>query len=38
MAVFGFVSIPVMSAAAFLLISALLITVRTVQRGGEGGS
>ena len=38
MAVFGFVSIPVMSAAAFLLISALLLTVRTVQRGGEGGS
>ncbi|HIF22151.1 MAG TPA: disulfide bond formation protein B, partial [Gemmatimonadetes bacterium] len=36
MAVFGFVS--VMSAAAFLLISALLITVRTVQLGGEGGS
>lgn len=38
MAVFGFVSIPVMSAAAFLLISALLIMVRTVQLGGEGGS
>ncbi len=38
MAVFGFVSIPVMSAAAFLLISALLLTVRTVQRGSAGGS
>jgi len=38
MAVFGFVSIPVMSAAAFLLISALLLTVRTVQRGGGGDS
>ena len=31
LAVFGFVSIPVMAAAAFLLIAALLITVRTVQ-------
>ena len=32
LAVFGFVSIPVMAAAAFLLIAVLLITVRTVQR------
>ena len=30
-AVFGFVSIPVMAGAAFLLIAALLLTVRTVQ-------
>ena len=30
--VFGFISIPVLAAAAFLLISTLLITVRTVQR------
>ena len=32
LAVFGFVSIPVMAAAAFPLISALLITVRTTLR------
>jgi len=31
MLVYGFVSIPVMAAAAFLLISMLLITVRTVS-------
>jgi disulfide bond formation protein DsbB len=36
--VFGFVSIPVMAAAAFLLIAVLLITVRTAQRGSAGGS
>jgi disulfide bond formation protein DsbB len=30
-AVFGFVSIPVMAGAAFLLITALLLTVRTLQ-------
>ena len=36
LAVFGFVSIPVMAAAAFLLISVLLITVRTVQRAPPG--
>jgi disulfide bond formation protein DsbB len=30
--VFGFISIPVLAAAAFLLIAALLITVRTVQK------
>ncbi len=36
--VFGFVSIPVMAAAAFLLIAVLLITVRTVQLGSAGGS
>lgn len=30
-AVFGFVSIPVMAGAAFLLIAALLFTVRTLQ-------
>lgn len=34
MMVYGLVSIPVMAASAFLLITALLITVRTVQRGG----
>jgi disulfide bond formation protein DsbB len=33
LAVFGFVSIPMMAAAAFLLIAALLMTVRTIQRG-----
>jgi disulfide bond formation protein DsbB len=38
MAVFGFVSIPVMAAAAFLLIAVLLFTVRTVQRGSAGES
>jgi disulfide bond formation protein DsbB len=38
MLVYGFVSIPVMAGAAFLLIAALLITVRTVQRGSTGGS
>ncbi len=38
MLVFGFVSIPVMAVAAFLLITALLITVRTVQLGSAGGS
>ena len=38
MMVFGFVSIPVMAAAAFLLITVLLITVRTVQLEGTGGS
>ena len=38
MLVFGFVSIPVMAAAAFLLIAVLLITVRTAQRGSAGGS
>jgi hypothetical protein len=38
MLVYGFVSIPVMAGAAFLLIAALLITVRTVQRGSAGGS
>ena len=37
-AVFGFVSIPVMAAAAFLLIAVLLFTVRTVQLGRAGGS
>ena len=37
MAVFGFVSIPVMSSAAFLLISALLFTVRTVRLVGTDG-
>ena len=36
--VFGFVSIPVMAAAAFLLIAVLLFTVRTVQLGRAGGS
>ena len=36
LAVFGFVSIPVLAAAAFLLIAVLLITVRTVQRDGVG--
>lgn len=35
-AVFGFVSIPVMAAAAFLLITALLFTVRTVKLGNSG--
>ena len=37
-AVFGFVSIPVMAAAAFLLIAVLLFTVRTVLLGSAGGS
>ena len=36
-AAFGFVSIPVMAAAAFLLIAVLLFTVRTVQLGSAGG-
>jgi disulfide bond formation protein DsbB len=36
--VFGFISIPVMAAAAFLLIAVLLITVRTVHLGSAGGS
>ena len=31
-AVFGFVTIPVMAGAAFLLIAMLLITIRTVQK------
>lgn len=35
-AVFGFVSIPVMAAASFLLITALLFTVRTVKLGNSG--
>jgi disulfide bond formation protein DsbB len=37
-AVFGFVSIPVMAAAAFLMIAVLLFTVRTVQLGSTSGS
>ena len=37
-AVFGFVSIPVMAAVALLLIAVLLFTVRTVQLGRAGGS
>ena len=36
--VFGFVSIPVMAAAAFGLIATLLVTVRTVRLGRGGGS
>ena len=35
-AAFGFVSIPVMAAAAFLLIAVLLFTVRTVQLRSAG--
>jgi disulfide bond formation protein DsbB len=37
-AVFGFVSIPVLAAAAFLLIAVLLFTVRTVQLGSADES
>jgi len=35
-AAFGFVSIPVMAGFGFLLITAVLLTVRTVSRAGEG--
>lgn len=34
-AVFGFVTIPVMAGAAFLLISMLLLTIRSLERAGE---
>lgn len=33
-AVFGFVTIPIMAGTAFLLITVLLLTIRTVQRSG----
>ncbi len=35
-AVFGFVSIPVMSGAAFMMISALLLLVRQLEGGADG--
>ena len=38
LAVFGFVSIPVMAGAGFLLVTALLALVRIVERGEEAGS
>ena len=34
--VHGFVSIPVMAGSAFLLITALLFTLRAVQAGTDG--
>jgi len=36
LAVYGFVSIPVMAGAAFLLISLLLLVVRSMERGAVG--
>ncbi|TVP58365.1 MAG: disulfide bond formation protein B [Gemmatimonadales bacterium] len=35
LAIFGFISIPVMAGAAFLLISAILLVVWTANRDGE---